>query len=141
MKNANRTTRRRTRRPGFVLLRALTLFAVVAGLGTVLALNAGYLFTADRTRTINMQLRQMIDSGATYARLHCADLPTDGVPVVIDAADLTDPNRTAHITLEPTFGAGGQVEGVVRTGEGRVFDTVDEEPRLRDPQVRTLSHN
>ena len=106
--------RRPARRPAFTLLLVLALFALVAGLASVLTLHTGQLVRSDRLRSLDIELRQMIDSGVAYARLHRGDWP-GGDPtgrIVLEATDLTHGGRTARIALQPTFDEVGAIEGV-----------------------------
>ncbi|MCP4245998.1 MAG: hypothetical protein GY778_03020 [bacterium] len=114
--------RRPERRSAFTLLLVLALFALVAGLASVLTLHTGQLVRRDRLRTLDIELRQMIDSGAAYARLHHSDWPADDPPqsVVLEATDLTHGDRTAWITLLPTFDEAGLIEEVTVTARIRV---------------------
>lgn len=114
--------RRPARRPAFALLLVLALLAVVAGLASVLTLHTGHLVRSDRLRTLDIELRQMIDSGVAYARLHRGDWPAGDASrrVVLDATDLTHGDRTARIALQPTFDEAGAIEAVTVTARIRL---------------------
>ncbi len=90
----------------------LVFFALVTGMTVMLTLHTGQLARADHLRTLDIELRQMIDSGAAYARAHRDDWPAGEAPVVLDAADLIGPQRSGSVTLQPTFGPSGPVEAV-----------------------------
>ena len=100
---------------GFALTLVLVLLALVTGLGVVLTLHTGHFVQADRLRTLDVELRQMIDSGIAYAHLHRGVWPAGSEPVILDGTELTGGNRTATITLQPTFGANHTVEAVTVT--------------------------
>ena len=116
------SARRPARKPAFTLLLVLGLFALVAGLASVLTLHTGQLVRSDRLRTLGVELRQMIDSGVAYARLHRGDWPGGDPPgrIVLEATDLTRGDRTARIALQPTFDEAGAIEGVTVTARIRL---------------------
>jgi hypothetical protein len=97
------------------MLLALALFALVAGMGAVLTLHAGQLVQADRLRSLDVELRQMIDSGAAYVRLHRGNLASSDEVVVLNATDLCGGQRTAQLTLKPSAGAAQSAGTVVVT--------------------------
>ena len=100
---------------GFALTLVLVLLALVTGLGVVLTLHTGHFVQDDRLRTLDVELRQMIDSGIAFARPHRTAWPAGNEPLILDATELTGGNRTATITLQPTFGANHTVEAVTVT--------------------------
>ncbi|HUU81904.1 MAG TPA: hypothetical protein VM243_00245 [Phycisphaerae bacterium] len=105
--------RRPSRRSAFTLVLVLALFAAVGGLATVLTLHAGQLVRSDRLRTLDIELRQMIDSGAAYARLHHEDWAAEVGIVVLDGSDLIGGDaRTGEVTLQPVFDRAGAMEAV-----------------------------
>lgn len=101
-------------RRGVALVAVLGLFALVAGLVAMLTLYTGQLVLVNQSRTTDVQLRQMIDSGVAYARLHGAAWPEGGGPVTLDAAGLTYGygDRTAEITLRPCLDENGAVTSI-----------------------------
>ena len=105
---------------GFTLMLVLVLMALVTGLGVVLTLHTGHLVQADRLRALDVELRQMIDSGVAFADRHRTAWPSGDEPVVLDASDLTCGNRTATITLQATFDATHTVEAVTVTARTRL---------------------
>ena len=101
----------RPARRGFALIAVLALFALVAGLVSILTLHTGQLVRANHSRTTDIELRQMIDSGVSYARLHRTSWPKDPAEVTLDATALTHGDRTAEITLQPTVDQHNEVTG------------------------------
>ncbi len=102
-------------RRGLALVLVLFFFALVTGLGVVLTMHAGQQVRADRLRTFDVELRQMIDSGVAYARLHRSDWPEGGPAVTLDASTMTGGLRSARITLRPTLGPQLAVETIAVT--------------------------
>ena len=105
-------------RRGLALIAVLGLFALVAGLVAMLTLYTGQLGLVNQSRTTDVQLRQMIDSGAACARLHGFTWPEGGGPVTLDATGLTHGDRTpggdrtAEITLQPCLDGNGAVTSI-----------------------------
>ena len=121
--NHNATIRRSPRRRSYTLLLVLTLFALVTGLATLLTLHAGQFARGDQFRTVDAELRQLIDSGAAYAKLHSHSWPTPDTAgrestadrIVLDATDLVRCSRPAQITLQPTFDSARHIDAVAIT--------------------------
>ncbi len=113
MKRDSEENLRVPRRRAYTLLLVLFLFALVAGMGAVLTLYTGQLVRGDRSRSLNVELRQMIDSGAAYARMHRDDVMTGNTPVTLDATSLCHGRRSAQITLQPTLDRPGSREVIV----------------------------
>jgi len=80
----------------------------------MLTLYTGQLVLVNQSRTTDVQLRQMIDSGVAYARLHGGTWPEGGGPVTLDATGLTYGygDRRAEITLQPCLDENGAVTDI-----------------------------
>ncbi|MHC4065076.1 MAG: hypothetical protein ACYSUQ_00830 [Planctomycetota bacterium] len=107
-------------RRGFALIAVLGLLALVTGLVTVLTIHTGQLARLNHSRTLDLELRRMIDSGVAYARLHRNAWPAESAPVTLDATSLTRGDRSAEVTLHPTFGDNGLPSAVKITATLRL---------------------
>ena len=96
---------------GFALTLALLLLALVTGLGVVLTLHTGQFVQADRLRTLDVELRQMIDSGIAYAHLHRGVWPAGSEPVILDG--------TASNAVETKYTWGLDLSGLAGDGTAR----------------------
>lgn len=109
------TQRRHDPRRAFALVFVLTLVVLAAALLTMVTASVGQLVKVGRHESHEMQLRQMIDSGAVWAWAHRNDwLLEAGHPGVVTLAgeSLLPSVREASITLIPSADAHGALQAV-----------------------------
>ncbi|UCG15591.1 MAG: hypothetical protein JSV19_09880 [Phycisphaerales bacterium] len=96
---------------GVALVVALALVALATTLLVVVALSVKHLTQRDLIESDQALLRQMIDSGAVWARAHQDDWPAvDGRPrsVQLNADSLVPASRRGTLTLIPVLGSDGR---------------------------------
>jgi hypothetical protein len=116
-------------RSGFALIVAVAFVLVVAGLLAVVAGTVEHCARGDRYESDAMAVRQLIDSGAAWTRLHADDWPTtDGVPrtVELDASDLLPGVLDGILTLVP------------RSDEAGVYSEVEIQASVQRPGRWTI---
>lgn len=102
-------------RRAFALIFVLTLVVLAGSLLTLVTASVGQLVKVGRHESHEMQLRQMIDSGAVWARAHRNQWPHEaGRPGVVTLAgeSLLPSVREATITLVPLADAHGPLYAV-----------------------------
>lgn len=102
-------------RRAFALIFVLTLVVLAGALLTMVTASVGQLVKVGRHESHEMQLRQLIDSGAVWARAHCDHwFDEDGQAGVVTLAgeSLLPSVREATITLVPLADAHGALYAV-----------------------------
>jgi FlaG/FlaF family flagellin (archaellin) len=92
---------RRTQRRGVVLVLAVLLMGIVAGLLSVLAVHATRIHQQRQADRVRATVRAMSDSAVAYARLHVVSNPGNlpGEPVALDVTALLSPEMTGSAVL------------------------------------------
>jgi len=97
----------------FALILALAFIFVAIGLVAIVASTVEGFVRGDRYESDSMVARQLIDSGAAWARLHASDWPTaEDQPrsVELDVSELLPKTLDGSLTLVPMGDVPGEIK-------------------------------
>ena len=100
----------RRQRRGAAMILALVLILLAGGLLSTVSFAVCSFARLGALEADRAVLRQMIDSGAAWCRVHRTDLPA-GRPVTLDVSDLVPRTRVGVLTLTPQTDEQGVVVG------------------------------
>lgn len=100
----------RRQRRGAAMILALVLILLAGGLLSTVSFAVCSFARQGALEADRAVLRQMIDSGADWCRIHHADL-APGQPVTLDVSELVPRTRVGALTLTPQTDEQGAVVG------------------------------